>query len=171
MIPLVQVMVEIALHRRGPEDLPASPFLFRLVLLVYVVIGAMSAAVYWRSAAQVALQVGLDLVLFFAFFSAVLALYRKPGRWLQTFTALLGTGSLLGVFAIPLHLWRQGTGAGESAALLPALALFTLLIWSLAITGHILQHAVEIPYPGGVLLAVGYFALNLALLALLFPAV
>ena len=170
MITLVRAMVEIALHRRGPEDLPASKFLFQLVLLTYILIGALSAAIYWRSPAQVVLQVGLELALLFGFFSAVLGVYRRPERRLQTFIALLGTGSLLSALAIPLHLWRQATGADQSTALLPVLGLFALLMWSLAVTGHILHHALEVPYLGGVLLAMGYFALNVALFAMLFPA-
>ena len=170
MITLVQAMVEIALQRRGPEDLPASTFLFQLVLLVYILIGTLSAAIYWRSAAQVVLQVGLELVLLFGFFSAVLGFYRKAERRLQTFIALLGTGSLLSALAIPLQLWRQATGADQSTALLPVLGLLALLMWSLAVTGHILHHAIEVPYLGGVLLAMGYFALSVALSAMLFPA-
>lgn len=162
--------MEIALHRRGPEDLPASVFLFQLVLFAYVLIGTLSAAIYWRGAGQIALQVGLDLVLFFGFFWTVLGVYRKPERRLQTFIALLGTGGLLSALAIPLHLWRQAAGADQSTAMLPALGLFLLLLWSLAVTGHILHHALEIPYLGSVLLAMGYFALNVVLFALLFPA-
>lgn len=169
MIPLVQAMIEIAMHRRGPQDLPASTFLFRLVLVAYLVIGIASASIYQQAIAKIALQVALDLLLFGTFFWIVLAIYRQPRRWLQTFTALLGTGTFLSVLALPLHLWRQATGAEQSAGLLPALGLFALLLWSLAVIGHILHHALEIPYLGGILVAMCYFAINIALFALVFP--
>ncbi|MGH8495943.1 MAG: hypothetical protein ACREVN_07380 [Gammaproteobacteria bacterium] len=169
MIPLVQAMIEIALHRRGPQDLPASLFLLGLVLAAYATVGFTSALIYQPGAGIAAMQVALDLLLFGAFFWIVLTMYRKPARWLQTFTALLGTGAILSLIAMPLHLWRQATGAEQSAALLPALGLFALLLWSLAVIGHILHHALEIPYLGGIVVAMGYFALNIVLFALMFP--
>ena len=169
MITLVRAMIEIALHRRGPEDLPASAFLFQLVLLAYIVVGVLSSAFYSSDPLDLARQAALDLGLFFAFFWSVLGIYRKPERRLQTFTALLGTGSLLTAFAIPLYFWRHVTGGEQSTALLPALGIFALLLWSLSVTGHILHHALEIPYLGGVILAMGYFTLNVALFAMLLP--
>ncbi|CAN5275426.1 hypothetical protein BH24PSE2_BH24PSE2_05810 [soil metagenome] len=167
MMPLVQAMIDIAMHRRGPQDLPASGFLLGLMLVAYVTIGIVSAGIYRPGVITVFEQVSLDLLLFIAFFWIIL--YRWPARRLQTFTALLGTGAFLSTLALPLHFWRQIAGGDEGAALLPALGLFALLLWSLAVIGHILHHALELPYVAGVLVAMGYFALNVALFALMFP--
>jgi hypothetical protein len=60
-------------------------------------------------------------------------------------------------------------GAGESATI-AAVGIYLVVLWSIAVTGHILHRALEIPYVGGLVIGVAYFVLNLATFATLFPA-
>lgn len=169
MNELARAIVDIALLRRGPEDLPASAFLLRLTLASYVLLGALGAAFYVSGPAELAAQTGLDLALVFGFFGLLLAFHRKTERFGQTMTAVLGTGSLLYLVRLPLDVWLDALPEGASATL-PALCMLLLAVWSIIITAHILNRALEIPFLGGVVLGVAFFVVNLAAYAAMFPA-
>jgi hypothetical protein len=171
MNKLVRAFVQIATLKLGPEDLPASGFLLGMVTAAYLLTGVASVSFYTDSAGEAARQLAVDLALTFGFFTLLLVLYRKGHRLLQTLTALLGTGALLSLIALPLTAWLQtlDMSATETAAI-PAVGIYLIVLWSIAVTGHILRRALDIPYVGGLLIGVAYFVLNLATFARLFPA-
>lgn len=169
MKEIIQAFLDIAMLRRGPEDLPVSGFLLGLAGVAYLSTGALTVASYSRSSGDFFAQLALDFVLMLVFFVALLAINRKTARIGQTLTAVMGTGALLAVISLPLTLWLDTQGAASSAAIFPAIGIYLLVLWSIGINGHILRRALEIPYVGGVVLAAGYFILNVAIFARMFP--
>lgn len=176
MQALIHLFADIALHRKGPQDVPPGGAMFRLSLFAYLVVGA---AVLWASAdglqALVA-QLALDVLLLALVFGGLLALMGRSARIGQTLAALFGTGALLSAIALPF-VWvvaRFMNEAGPDAVmpllvLVSALALFMLLFASLLVTGHIVRHALNWSYAAGVLVAAIYFSLSFSLFRTLFP--
>ena len=86
-------------------------------------------------------------------------LRRHPLRFEQTLSALTGTGTLMGLLALPLMVWIvQQSPDGDIA--LPSLLLLGLMAWNIAIMAHILRHALNTPIWGGALYALGYTFLS-----------
>lgn len=77
---------------------------------------------------------------------AALQVRGHPARWLQSYTALLGAGALFGLISLAYRGLASLFGAGWLAELLD----LSLFVWSLAVMGHILRHALEIPLAMGV---------------------
>jgi hypothetical protein len=169
MNELIQAFVEIARWRKGPEDLPASGFLLVMTLGGYVLASIATVLFYANGVADLLAQVMLDVSLMFGFFGLLLVFYKKMPRFEQTMTALLGTGILLTFAALPLIAWLRFESA-ETTTSIPALLMFLVVLWSISITGHIMRRALEIPFAGGVVMAVGYFLLSVFAFARLFPA-
>ena len=116
----------------------------------------------WRALVAELLDLGLGAGLLFA----ALQVRGHPGRWRQTYIALLGMGALFGVVALVYRLLALALGLEPLAALLDLLLLF----WSLLVMGHILRQALEIPLLLAILIAVAYTMFLLGLLAqLLLP--
>lgn len=176
MQALIRLFIDIALHRKGPQDVPTGGAVLALALLAYLAVGA---AVLWPSADSLRALLGqlvVDLVLMVSVFGGLLALRGRSARVRQTLTALFGTGALLSALALPfVWLIAQTLADGapppgaEPAALLGTVALFMLLFASLLVTGHILRHALEWSYAAGVLTAVAYFAVSVFAFRQLFP--
>src|SRR5690606_2571217 len=97
--PLSLAFVDIVLHRRGPQDLPASQFLLGLVLIAYAVVMAVVLIVISATRVDVILMM-LELVVDLAVVYLVLAAFQKARRFLQTATALVGTAVLLSLINI-----------------------------------------------------------------------
>jgi hypothetical protein len=164
---LIQALLDIALHRRGPADLPASQFLLGLVLAVYLAIGL---AVLQRDATlvQAASQLGFDTLVYLGTIWLVLRLFGRSRRLVQTATAFVGTDVILNAVALPLLLWNDALAA-PSAASAPQILILLLFLWSVDIGGYILSKALERPYVVGVSIMIVYVLTSMALREALFP--
>jgi len=154
MLPLFNLFLDICLLRKGPQDVPASEALVKMCLLAYGLSGLL--VLLTEAPAPVALlQILLDVVLLAGLLYLGLTLSRHPKRFGQTLSALTGTGSLIGLLALPLAIWIERQQPGGDIAL-PSALMFALMVWSIAIIAHILRHAFETSVWLGALYALGY---------------
>jgi hypothetical protein len=154
MLPLFNLFLDICLLRKGPQDVPASKALVKMCLLAYGFSGLL--VLLTEAPAPVALlQILLDMVLLAGLLYLGLTLSRHPKRFEQALSALTGTGSLIGLLALPLAIWIQGQRPDGDIAL-PSTLMFALMVWSIAIIAHILRHAFETSIWLGALYALGY---------------
>jgi len=166
---LASVFLDIALHRRGPDALPASRFLLSLIIGAYALVGAVTFAIE-RPLSQVLGATVVHVGLYLGFFAAVLTLERRRERFLQTAIAALGVETLLGCLALPLLLTRTSESAGTAINTLVTLALLAIIVWSIDIAGFVLSRALDRAYVVGVFLVLGYVIGSIALGEFLFPA-
>jgi len=168
MHQLIRSFWAICLLRAAPQDIPASPALAMAALGAYL--GSGTTLMLADSAPLTALaQVALDAAVLAVVTTVLLNLRRHPLRLTQTYTALVGSGTLLNLIALPITLGLlSARGAGGEGGLFVMLWL-VLLVWSLVVTGHIYRHALDIPLPAGIIIAMGYLMLILELTRQLFP--
>jgi len=173
MFALFDRFVEICLLRKGPQDLPASAVLLRLVILFYVLSGLLVLMVgrTFADLFSIILLIALDIVILSGLIYAILQVLGFLSRFLQTLTALFGTGTLLQLLILPLAVWMESVGIDSTGVVLPWLLSQLLLIWSLVITGFILQQAFSVSRLAGLLYAFGYMIISLTLGSLLPPTV
>jgi len=169
MLAYVQALINIALRRSGPEDLPDSAFLLGLTLAIYLVTQVPLALIAYGPSDILVRTVTISLLLLFAGLWVLLRLTGHRVRYRQTVTAMLGTSALLSILSIPFSLWRQSMLNTESGVAMPSTMLFAIMLWSIAIDGHILSRALSRPYGIGLLIAIGYFFLHTSILYELMP--
>ncbi len=169
MRALLDVFLEICLLRRGPQDLPASPALTVLSLAAYGLSG-MVAVIAIMPLSMALPQTLLDLALVSGLSYLLLSLRGFGARFLQTLTALAGTGTLLNLVAWPLFMWmgQEADTAGQGSPL-PSLLFLVLLGWSIAIMAHIVRHALSSTRSMGLLCAMAYLIISLAMASWLLP--
>jgi hypothetical protein len=166
--PLIQVFVEITLHRRGPEHLPSSRFFFMLMLAVSVGVDFLVLLVD-DAAARGVLVTLLTTALDLAFVWAVLRTFARERRFKQTMSAMLGVNAILTLLIVPLALWSQGLEVPEGEIATPWLLLLLLAIWSIDVAGFVLARALDRPYALGVAIMLGYVLLSVSLQQSLLP--
>lgn len=169
VIRLLQLFIDILLLRAGPQDVPASRVLLAAVLAASLTASALLALeTFPAPTAMVA--TGLELVLTAALLALLLGLSGHGARFVQTFTALCGTGALLALLAWPLFGIVMGRPADDGLGLMAMLMLWGLYAWSILVIGHILRHALEIGLMRGMLFALAYVLLVAGLGEWLMPA-
>jgi hypothetical protein len=166
VLQFLKVFLDIVLWRRSPQDLPASRLLLWLCAATYVAVSILQLALLDQPAGAWLVFVGLDPILLVAGTWLLLKLFGKTERFLQTASAVLGTGTVLGLcLFLPVQwgLTRLGVPAESTAAGLIALGM--VVVFAL-VTGRILKLATDSNLFTGVTLSLTYFLLINLLLGL-----
>ncbi len=168
MFLLVKTWLDLCLLRKGPQDLPVSRFLLGLSLCCYVLVSLLVALPSSGIAEAVPLAL-VDVGMLTVFVLALLYLQSKTARINQTLSALAGSGSLMGLLALPLVLLVDtGQPAEQVPAALAGLWL-SLLIWNLFVMAHIIRHALSSSFAIGLGAAVLYALVSMQMVTTLFP--
>jgi len=170
MINLVRLFAEIALLRRGPQDLPASPVLLTLTALGYLAVNALARLLMPAGQDAWPMQLLVELLFTLGWYAVLLRIVNRPERFLQTATAIFGYQALL---ALPIvaAIWLVQQFDKDSPWMLPALVIaLVLVIWLIAAGAHILKAALEWSMPAAVaMIILQMIAGELLLIAIFSP--
>lgn len=146
-------LLNICLFRAPPQKLPYSWELFTVTLSAMLAMNYLAMQAYGPAPnAASALLVGLLFTLGFIY--AILLFLKYTNRFVQTASAIFGTGAIITLVSLPV---LYGVSAGALQDPYTFFALAALGIWRPLVMGHILRHALSWPLPGGILVAIGYF--------------
>ncbi len=154
----LNVLLDMLRLRTGPQDLPTSIGLLVVMVALSSVISLIGLSQLGGDQGigpQIAVAGGFTLL-----FTWV-ALQFRGGveRFIQTTTALFGTDAILTIIALPATTGLDPE-SGEASPLAAAWLLMVLL-WTVAVIGHIFRHALNLPLAGGVLVSLLYLFLSL----------
>jgi hypothetical protein len=165
MFALIRFFVELALLRRGPQDLPASPVLVTVLALASVLLGSVNG-VHLFGGFRPALGANLlDLLLTMLMLYLLLQFKGHVARWQQTAGAFFGLGALAGLVMLVLRAPAEALGVMDIAML----ADLVLAIWLHVALGSVLRHALEIPLLAGVVIMLSYTIIAFNVIARVFP--
>jgi len=182
MKELVKLFTQIALLRRGPQDLPASMLLLGLTIVAYLVMnlllngllppGALSDAttpVTETEAPNWSAQLLLDTVFTLAWYVVLLRSAGRRERTLQTTTAVFGFQIVLAPLLF-LSSWLSSRFPHGSPGFVPV-ALFSIVVfvWLVAANSHIVKAALDWPTGASVALVILQILAGELLRRALFP--
>lgn len=152
MKSLLQTFIDIALWRKGPQDLPASPTLVWLVGLLYVTAGFAKAMTLNVSLRPAVIMIGADVLMLTAWSWLVLMLFGRPERFQQTAAAVFGAGVVLGLLEILVYTVQglMGTRLSPDGGLL-------LFLLAALVFGRIFMQALDCGLMTGMALTVAIF--------------
>ena len=162
--------LEQCLLRRAPQADPVSATVLIWSLLAYVTLDLLQARASsdWQTSLG---MTALDTLIMVLFSWSVLRLTKKSARYVQTLTALAGTGAVLGLVGLPLIQQAARTHLDEGPGGMLVLGWLMLLVWSISVQAHIYRHALSTRYGVGLLVAGLQMILVISLLETLFPQV
>ncbi len=161
------MFVDICRLRIGPQDLPTSTTLLVVSLLAYLAL-AIVLSLLQMPVIKSLLAAGLDTLLFAALSYFLLWARLLANRWVQTCTALAGSGVVLQLIALPFMIWQTRLGPENSMAIVPTAFMMALLFWNLVVVGHILRHALSTTMGAGAVLATVYMFISMSIIRILF---
>ena len=165
MFVLIRFFVELALLRRGPQDLPASGALLGLLAALSVLVGTVNGMQLFGSLRAAFGANLLDLLLTLGLLFALLQLKGHASRWQQSASAFLGLGVLAGLFMLLIRGPAEALGVTDIARLIDLL----LAIWLHVALGSVLRHALAIPLLAGVIIMLSYTVLAFNVIVRIFP--
>ncbi len=160
--------IQICLLRRGPQDLPTSGILLAIALAAHMLMAVLFVAAY-EGAVKALLSGALDTALLAVLTGTLLYTQRQNARFVQTLTALAGTGAIITLVTLPISGWFLDTGPESRQGGLAILLLLAVTAWSIAVVGHIWRHALSAPYFVGLVVAVVFLGISIYVLRTLVP--
>lgn len=166
--PLLMRFWDICLLRKGPEEVPYSPLLLVLMLLFGYLLDNVRINLLLPDLTplQLAGILFLHTLLMLLLTVALLSLFGYRSRIIQTLTALAGTGVILSALILPFD---YITSLNPQHFTMASIIVLFVQIWSLAIVGFILSRALSVHRLTGVIIAVSYLILGLAVFNYLLP--
>lgn len=166
------VFFDICRFKRRPQDIPQSVNLMSLCIFIYLLVASL-LLVLTETPGRSFLSACVEIVILLLFTIGLLMLSGKTNRWIQTITAMSGTGVVLSLIALPVYiLMSMYTTADANSNPLYTVAvmvLAALALWNIAVMAHILREALEVGMFTGVMLAISYIWIILSVSAAMFP--
>jgi len=134
---------QIAIWRRGPQDVPAVGILLPLTIVAYVLLSALLGQLLPPMQPSWLVQVLLDVPFMLLWYGLLLAIARRRERYLQTVAALFGVEIVMALPSMVCEALQQRFANDANWQLPVLLAGFALLIWALIAVGHILRATLE----------------------------
>ncbi len=169
MLRLAKAFWDIAIWRRSPAQLPASPFLLGLAAATVALLEVLGAALPPYSSDRILIRVTLSAGLPIAWSWAVLRIAGRRARFLQTSVALLGVAAFAQIALYPLGSLLNVIGTHHPAAVPLGLLSFGVLLWFLLASAHIWRAALDSGIALGAAVSLGYLLLSILLEQQLLP--
>jgi len=168
MSALLKIYMEVCLLSKGPQDIPYSVYLLRLMLALYFITGVLSI-LPMVSFGQSLWVMCLDLLILMVFCWIGLQLFKKLSRFNQLLTAILGTGSFFNLLAWPLINYFEVAKAQD--VIIPELGFIFLvqISWKLAVYAHIFRETFGVRLYVAFLLTLSYAIISIISQQLIFP--
>ena len=164
MSALINIFFEICLLKKGPQDVPASRFLFQLVLLAYVSLNAIMLMLLEDDFVYSLVAIVVDLFLVVGLIKLVLIFANMPDRFLKTISAVLGTTIVMSIGMMMAQVWYDSVES-EAAKEFPGFLALVIFGWNIVVIGHILKNALDTFLSIGILLAVVYILVQASVLS------
>ncbi|HLS81283.1 MAG TPA: hypothetical protein VK025_07755 [Steroidobacter sp.] len=140
MLRFLQTFLEIALWRKGPQDLPASRTLAILVLAAYMAAGFVAVKMFDLRASTAVMFIIVDVLMIGLWLWAVLAFFGRRQRFTQTITATLGVGVLITLLDMMMRAVQLALGLDDALASNWLLVRFVIIA---LVMGRIFMHALD----------------------------
>ena len=141
VLHLTRLYTQIALARRGPEDVPAMPWVLIATWLAYLLLNLLLSALLPAAPDGTLPVILFDSVLLLGCYFLMLKIAGHPARWRQTVTAVLGVQVVcLPAIALATSLFAQHKD-DPTWQVPAAVPLMVAGVWLLVINGRILRSA------------------------------
>lgn len=167
---LSKAFLDICLLRKGPQDLPKSSVLLYLSLILYMVFDVL-LTVQARPFEDALLVSFIDVGFLLGVIFFILKQHHYLDRWVQTITALCGTGVILGIFIFPLVYGGAQNQYETWLQQIIILLFFIMVIWNIAVLAHIVRNAISTSLGIGIAIAILYIWMSSLLISMLFPEI
>jgi hypothetical protein len=117
MLRFLQSFLDIALWRKGPQDLPASSTLAMLALIAYLATGFVRMRLFTLDQSTALLFICVDALMLGAWLWLVLAFFGRRQRYVQTITALLGVGLLVLLLDVTIRSAQLALGWSDQVSM------------------------------------------------------
>jgi len=166
VLALIETLFDIIRLRKGPDAIPHSVVLFVVIIALWLFAGLVMillTAELDEKDFVIGMVTGIAGLLCYA---AIVMLYGKSARLMQTVMALLGCGSLITLMIVAGNVFLPPFLSENISNLIVTL----ILLWTVPVEGHIISRTIDRHWFVGVVAAMAIFIFQLILYLAMDPA-
>ena len=157
VLALIRIWIDIIRLRKGPDAIPQSTVVLAVAVALWLGGSILLVLAFDEFDLKGFIIVVLTSVIGLICYAAILNLFGRANRLLQTLSAIIGCGALLTIaFAVGKFLISLLGGAGFSGNV-----VFLVVLWSVLVEGHIISRAIDRPFLLGFVFALAVLFLQL----------
>lgn len=145
MLPALRIFLDIALLRRGPEDVPVSQSLLLATIGGFLALSFGLRLLFEPSLPQWPLQILISILFALLWYRVLLGVFGKSERFQQTMTAIFGVNCLLTPFLVPIETLVRPFVEKPNDASPWVVLLLPLAVYVIYVTARILRSAIDRP--------------------------
>lgn len=167
MSALIKILFDICLLRKGPEDLPANDSLMWLLVISSLVISlCLGSIIHGYKSAFVMSFAGVTITFIFA----KILLLKKPERFIQTFSAMLGVTLLIDIISVPVIFPLLDENLNQTLKVLFSFLAIATYIWYVVVNGFIVSRAIAVTLGFGISIVIAYALITYMIFQLILAA-
>lgn len=171
MLALLRTLFDIVRLRKGPDAIPYSWFACLVTLLLWLFVSLSTTMATPGMDDQDFLYATFTGVVGLAAYATIVVTSGHTPRLLQTVTAIIGSGALIGFMFLVAStllppLFALLPFPGQSAV---NVVVTLILLWSIPVEGHIIARAIDRHWYLGIAVAMAVFVFQLYLYSALNP--
>lgn len=167
-VSVARKLLFMLLLQTAPQNLPYSSRLMNRVIFLYLFSGIVVLNGVIEPSMALPRMI-LSILVLMGFSYLVLSMLGLKPRFVQTVTALVGTGVIFNLMSWPLLGLLGAENVADSMANMLSLLILMLISWEVMVTAHIYRHALNMQLAKAIILSIGLFLMNMTLSQLLFP--
>jgi hypothetical protein len=166
---LVRLYGQIALLRKGPQDVPAAGFLLLLTVVAYFTVNVLMVLLLPLLGGPWLRALALDVTFTVGWYWTLLRLLGRGERFVQTASAILGYRTILAPLSLASQWLVRRLGDNETWQMPVSLVYIAVVAWMIAVSGRVLHAALEWPMSACVALVILEFIASWLLMFSLLP--
>jgi hypothetical protein len=169
MTEVLRLYGQIALLRKGPQDVPAAGLLLALTVVGYFTVRVLMVLLLPLLSGPWLRALLVDVAFTIAWYWTLLRLLGRGARFVQTASALLGYRTVLAPLTLASEWLLRRFGENDTWQL-PASVMYLIVVaWTITASGRVLHAALEWPMASCVALVILEFIAGWLLLYSLLP--
>ncbi len=169
MLALLKTILDIMRLRKGPDAIPHSVLLLVVVVAFWLFVDVLGGIIVPQFGGLSASGLAITL-LGLVIFAMMATLDAKKARMVQMLTAMIGCSAVFGFVLILVLAVALRFQEIQPVPLLALLLVWSVMLFSVVVDGHILSRTLERPRVHGLIAAFLVFALQYYLSATFNPA-
>jgi hypothetical protein len=154
MTELVRLYGQIAILRKGPQDVPAVGLVLLLTGIAYFAVNVVMVLLLPVLTGPWLRALLLDVAFSVAWYWTLLRLTGRGARFVQTASAILGYRTVLTPLSLSSQWLVRLLGDNETWQLPASLVYIVVMVWMITASGRVLQAALEWPMAACVALVI-----------------
>jgi len=165
---LLRIFVDLCLIKKGPQDVPDSIALLKVVFFIYFLSGTLLLSSSMEFSEAI-VQSFIETLLLGLFIYLLVIFFAVKNRFNQSVIAIYGSGALITILSAPFVFLMGNMEKNDGSTGAVGLVVFLIVCWSFIVIANIIRETIQKSLGISLLLTFCYLYLSYQVIQIVYP--